>query len=136
GIVIYEMVAGKPPFNGDSVFEIARAILEDEPAALGGSSGIVALDRIIHRALAKRADERYQTADAFAQELRSALLLTDSAEVSRVRPMTRLVVLPFRMLRPDASVDFLTFSVADAIGSALSGLPSLVVRSTAAAARF
>jgi TolB-like protein len=48
--------------------------------------------------------------------------------------MTRLVVLPFRLLRPDPAIDFLAFSLADAISSALSGLPSLVVRSTAAAA--
>jgi eukaryotic-like serine/threonine-protein kinase len=134
--VLYEMVSGKPPFGGDSVFEIARSILEDEPPALAGSSGIVALDRIIHRALRKRPEDRHQTAESFAQELRSALLLTDSAEVSHVRQMTRLVVLPFRMLRPDPSIDFLTFSVADAISSALSGLPSLVVRSTAAASRL
>ena len=136
GIVLYEMVTGGPPFGGDSVFEIARAIMQDEPPALGGSSNIVALDRIIHRALCKQADERYQTAGTFAQELRSALLLTDSADVSAVRPMTRLVVLPFRVLRPDPSIDFLAFSLADAISSALSGLPSLVVRSTAAASRF
>ena len=40
------------------------------------------------------------------------------------------------MLRPDPSIDFLAFSLPDAISSALSGLPSLVVRSTAAASRF
>ena len=136
GIVLYEMLAGKLPFGGDSVFQIARAILQDEPPALGGSPGIVGLDRIIHRALRKRADERYQTAEMVAQDLRSTLLGTDTGEVSHVRPMTRLVVLPFRVLRPDPSVDFLAFSLADAISSALSGLPSLVVRSTAAASRF
>ena len=136
GIVLYEMLAGKPPFRGESVFEVARAIMQDEPPALGGSPGIVGLDRIIHRALRKPVDERYQTAEAFAQDLRASLLVADSGEVARVRPMTRLVVLPFRMLRPDPSIDFLAFSLADAISSALSGLPSLVVRSTAAASRF
>jgi serine/threonine-protein kinase len=136
GIVLYEMLAGQPPFRGDSVFEIVRAIVQDEPPALCGSSGIVALDRIIHRALRKRTEERYQTADAFAQDLRAALVAGDSVDVSAVRPMTRLVVLPFRVLRPDPSVDFLAFSLADAISSALSGIRSVVVRSTAAAERF
>ena len=56
GIVLYEMLAGKPPFRGDSVFEVARAIVQDEPPALGGSPGIVGLDRIIHRALRKPVD--------------------------------------------------------------------------------
>jgi TolB-like protein len=47
-----------------------------------------------------------------------------------------LAVLPFRLLRPDPAIEFLAFSLPDAISSALSGLPSLVVRSTAAATRF
>jgi serine/threonine-protein kinase len=136
GMVLYEMVAGRPPFTGGSVFEVATAILKDEPPALGGSSTIIALDRVIQRALRKQPDARYQTAPAFAQDLRSAMLVTESAEVPSVRPVTRLVVLPFRVLRPDPSIDFLAFSLADAISSALSGLPALVVRSTAAAAAF
>jgi TolB-like protein/tetratricopeptide (TPR) repeat protein len=49
---------------------------------------------------------------------------------------TRLIVLPFRMLRPDPDTDFLAFSLPDAITGSLSGLHSLVVRSSMAAARF
>jgi eukaryotic-like serine/threonine-protein kinase len=134
GIVLYEMLAGKRPFLGDSVFEVARAIVHDEPPALGGSPGVVGIDRVVHRALRKPVLERYQTADVFAEDLRS--LVIETGDVSRVRPMSRLVVLPFRLLRPDASIEFLTFSLPDAISSALSGLPSLVVRSTAAASRL
>jgi TolB-like protein len=48
----------------------------------------------------------------------------------------RLMVLPFRILRPDVETDFLAFSLPDAITSNLVGLRSLVVRSSAAAARF
>jgi serine/threonine-protein kinase len=134
GIVLYEMLAGTPPFRGGSVFTIAQAILQDEPPALGGSPGIVGLDRVVHRALRKPIDERYQSAEAFASELTS--LSSETAAVSRVRPMARLVVLPFRLLRPDPSIEFLAFSLPDAITSALSGLPALVVRSTAVASRF
>jgi DNA-binding winged helix-turn-helix (wHTH) protein/tetratricopeptide (TPR) repeat protein len=49
---------------------------------------------------------------------------------------TRLIVLPFRMLRPDAETDFLAFSLPEAVTSSLGGLQSLVVRSSMAAARF
>jgi len=51
-----------------------------------------------------------------------------------VRAMTRLIVVPFRLLRPDPDVDFLAFSLADAVATSLAGLQSMVVRSTAAAA--
>src|SRR5215831_10100799 len=50
--------------------------------------------------------------------------------------ISRLMVLPFRMLRPDPETDFLAFSLADALTSSLSGLKSLVVRSSLAASRF
>ena len=52
------------------------------------------------------------------------------------RALTRLVVLPFRVLRPDPETDFLAFSLPDAIATSLSGIGSLVVRSSAVAARF
>jgi TolB-like protein len=47
-----------------------------------------------------------------------------------------LIVLPFKVLRPDGETDFLAFSLADAIATSLSAVGSLVVRSTAVAARF
>ena len=49
---------------------------------------------------------------------------------------TRLIVLPFRILRSDPETDFLAFSLADAITIPLSGLSSLVVRSPMMAGRF
>lgn len=49
---------------------------------------------------------------------------------------TRLIVLPFRMLRPDPETEFLAFSLPDALTASLGGLKSLVVRSSMAAARF
>src|SRR5262249_44619044 len=52
------------------------------------------------------------------------------------RPLTRLVVLPFRVLRADPDTDFLAFSLPDAIATSLSSIDSLVVRSSALAARF
>ena len=55
---------------------------------------------------------------------------------SRRRIITRVMVLPFRMLRADPNVDFLALSLPDAIALSLAGLESLVVRSTAAAARY
>jgi class 3 adenylate cyclase/TolB-like protein/tetratricopeptide (TPR) repeat protein len=49
---------------------------------------------------------------------------------------TRLIVLPFRILRADPETDFLAFSLPDAITCALSGLRSLIVRSNLAGLRY
>src|SRR5262249_47231335 len=59
-----------------------------------------------------------------------------SADTERPESPTRLIVLPFRMLRPDAETDFLAFSLPDALTNSLSGLESLVVRSSLVASRF
>jgi DNA-binding winged helix-turn-helix (wHTH) protein/tetratricopeptide (TPR) repeat protein len=52
------------------------------------------------------------------------------------KAIKRLIVLPFRILRPDAATDFLAFSLPDALATSLSGLKSLVVRSSLAASRY
>jgi DNA-binding winged helix-turn-helix (wHTH) protein/tetratricopeptide (TPR) repeat protein len=64
------------------------------------------------------------------------LMPVRSAERERSARVTRLIVLPFTMLRPDAETEFLAFSLPDALTASLLGLESLVVRSSTAAARF
>jgi serine/threonine protein kinase/tetratricopeptide (TPR) repeat protein len=136
GAVLFEMLTARPAFGGDAIAEIVHAVAYEQPSVLAGSPAVATVDRVIHRALAKSPDDRYGDADAMAQELRAALTLADSGDVRQVRPMTRLIVLPFRVLRADPDIDFLSFSLADAITTSLSGLESLVVRSSHAAARF
>jgi len=135
GAVLYEMLSGHAPFEANSLPAVVARILHTDPPILGGSPGIAAADRVLHRALAKAPEGRYAAAASMAEDLRTALFC--SAEDPRpARPITRLVVLPFRLLRADADIDFLTFSLADAITRSLSPLESVVVRSPLAASRF
>ena len=136
GAILFEMLAGRPAFAGRTVVDVLRATTSDSPPALGGSPAVAAVDRVIRRALAKRPGERLQSADEMADELRAAAALDTESVTARAQAMTRLVVLPFRILRPDAETDFLAFSLADAITTSLSGINSLVVRSSAVAGRF
>ena len=129
------MLVGAAPFRATSLAAIADKILHTDPPVLGGSPGIAAADRVIHHALAKVPGQRYAGAPAMADDLRTVLHARDD-ESRRARAVTRFVVLPFRLLRPDAEIDFLGFSLADAITNSLSSLESLVVRSSLAAARF
>jgi class 3 adenylate cyclase/TolB-like protein len=52
---------------------------------------------------------------------------------ARGSPAHRLIVMPFRVLRPDDETAFLAFSLADAVSFSLSGLEAIVVRSTTVA---
>jgi TolB-like protein len=71
-----------------------------------------------------------------AAELRAVQGADGNDTPALARALTRLVVLPFRILRPDPETDFLAFSLPDAISTSLSGSESLVLRSSVVAARF
>jgi non-specific serine/threonine protein kinase len=136
GVILFEMLAGRPPFTGATLPALVHAVMYDAPPVLTGSAAIAAVDRVVHRALAKLPDERYQTAGELAGDLREVMGLVDTDRVAEARPMTRLAVLPFRLLKPDPDIDYLGLSLADAIVSSLSGFESLVVRSTLKSARY
>ncbi len=65
GVVLYEMLTGKRPFAGITNADTIVAILEGPPAPLfraATTASIVSqIQRVIDRALSKRADERYET---------------------------------------------------------------------------
>ena len=135
GAVLFEMIMGSRAFPGRTPMEVCHCTLYEQPPALGGSPAAVAADRVIRRALAKRPEDRFATASEMAEALRSLRQLGNTGE-ARAHAITRLIVLPFRVLRPDVDTDFLAVSLPDAIAGALAGIGSLVVRSSAAAARF
>ena len=136
GAILFEMLAGRPAFGGRTVVDVLHATLHEQPPALTGSPAVTAVDRTIRRALAKRPAERPESADAMASELRAVRGMDATGTTSLAQPLTRIVVLPFRILRPDPESDFLAFSLPDAIAMSLSTIDSLIVRSSATAARF
>jgi serine/threonine protein kinase len=135
GAILYEMLTGHAPFEASSLVALADQILRADPPMLAGSPQIGAADRVIHRALAKAPAARYASAAAMAADLQTLPTLIEP-EPRLARPVARLIVLPFRWLRPDEEFAFLTFGLADALTNSLSSLESIVMRSPLAAARF
>jgi non-specific serine/threonine protein kinase len=136
GAILFEMLAGRPAFAGRTIVDVLHATLHEQPPALTGSPAVAAVDRVIRRALAKRPAQRPFSADQMAEELREVDGADRNDTPALAQALTRLVVLPFRILRSDPETDFLAFSLADAISTSLSRQGSLVVRSSAMAARF
>ncbi|MBX3250443.1 MAG: serine/threonine protein kinase [Myxococcales bacterium] len=73
GVILYEMLAGEPPFIGESATAVVSKHLED-PAPLLPERGLDAevqadLQRVLGRLLAKRPDDRYETAALLARDL-------------------------------------------------------------------
>src|SRR6476659_3237651 len=73
GVVLYEILAGNPPFRGETPSDCIAAILTAEPAPLSSVSPDVPakLESILQRALRKNTDERYQTIKEMLAELRN-----------------------------------------------------------------
>jgi serine/threonine protein kinase len=135
GAVLFELLVGRAAFAGKTTAHVFHSVMYEPLPSVGGSPALAAIDRVIHRATAKRAADRYPDAAAMAQDLRAAMRLNDSGDTPVARKVMRLIVLPFRMLRPDPEIDFLSFSLADAITASLGSIESLVVRSSLGAAR-
>jgi tetratricopeptide (TPR) repeat protein/TolB-like protein len=89
GVILYEMLAGRPPFAGDTPSATIAAILTRQPLTLrsvvpGLSSD---LSRIVSTCLAKRPDERWES----AQGLRAALRAWRDPQLQRLRSRRRTI---------------------------------------------
>ena len=74
GAVLYECVTGTPPFSGNSAVEICAKVIRDDPLPPSQLNPKVPaeLDRVVLKALAKKPEARYQTADEMIVELQVA----------------------------------------------------------------
>ena len=73
GVILYQFLTGERPFSGSATATMHK-VLEEDPLPPSRFNVQVpgAMDAVVRKALAKRPDERYQTADEFAAALRGA----------------------------------------------------------------
>jgi len=122
--VFYEMVAGEPPFKGDSpratmakqVTERARPLRVLRPDAPAG------FERVLEKALAKDPAQRYPTVVEFCDALTRA-----RTEPSRAFMMTTrsIAVLPFVNSSPDPDNEYLSDGITDELINALAKVQGL-----------
>jgi tetratricopeptide (TPR) repeat protein/tRNA A-37 threonylcarbamoyl transferase component Bud32 len=96
GALVYECVAGRPAFSGANVIEIGAQVLHFDPPPPSRFNPRVPaeLDRVILKALAKKAEDRFQTAEEFSAELarvRSRLSDSDTTRTRRLATAEHLV---------------------------------------------
>jgi serine/threonine-protein kinase len=93
GVVLYEMITGRVPFDADTPFAVVIKHMND-PLPLPRSIDPAipeALERVVLKAMAKAPDERYQTADEFARAAHEAIM---NAAPADARPEHRPVMAP------------------------------------------
>lgn len=71
GTLLYECIAGKPPFDGATRIEICTKVIRDDPAPPSQLNPNVpaSLDSVVLKALAKKPEERYQTVEEMLVDL-------------------------------------------------------------------
>lgn len=74
GVLLYEMLAGRPPFKGETAVSVAYQHVSEAvtPPSQHNPAISAGLDEVVLRALAKNRDERYQSAEEFREHLLAA----------------------------------------------------------------
>ena len=83
GILLYEVLAGDPPFLADHQIDLFRMHLKEMPRPLGKvfpGEFLEPFDGVIQKAMSKKASERYRSADELRAAMESALVTSVAQE--------------------------------------------------------
>ncbi len=141
GCMLYEMLAGQPPFTGlTAQAVIMKRFTEAVPSISAARDDIPAgIDRTLARALARNPDDRFATAAQFIQALSTptpagSTVAADITEVSVPQPATKSVaVLPFVDISPERDQEYFCEGIAEEITNALTKVHALRVASRSSA---
>ena len=131
GVCIYEMLTGQPPFQGDNLLAISKAILESPPPMLSGPASV--LNGVVGRALSKDETSRYQAVTDLLAELRSATASAGQMTSTSKDEVASIAVLPFDDMSPGKDQDYFCEGMAEEIINALTVLEGLRVSSRTSA---
>jgi len=94
GATLYELVTGRPPFEGETVAEVIASHIHatPEPPSRGNPEVPQALDIVILKLLAKRPEERFESAGAVRQALRDLAAAAVTTESPVVEPEAGIFV--------------------------------------------
>ena len=74
GVILYEMLAGRVPFEGETAVSVAMMHLMETPKPIEEEADVCrAIELIVKKALEKQPHNRYQSADGMIRDLRRAL---------------------------------------------------------------
>lgn len=73
GVILYQFLTGERPFAGSAATTMQKVLKEEPlPPSMLNIQVLPAMDALVRKALAKRADERFQTAQEFADAIHAA----------------------------------------------------------------
>ncbi len=142
GVVLYEMLTGQMPFEGEHDQAVIYSILNAEPRRPTDLQENLPdyLERIVLKALSKRPEDRYQDMKEMLADLdsleRSADYRVTGTMPSVVSPPPSIAVMPFKNLSADREQDYFCDGIAEEIINALTHVEGLRVVARASAFSF
>jgi serine/threonine protein kinase/Tfp pilus assembly protein PilF len=123
GAMLYEMLAGEKPFQKSQEHALIYSILNDKPTPLSlhRSDILNHIEKVLEKALAKKADERYQNIQELIQDLR------DNSSMSPSRAEKSIAVMPFANMSTDPEQEYFCDGIAEEIINALAHIAELKV---------
>ncbi|MEN9993281.1 MAG: hypothetical protein RLY83_851 [Actinomycetota bacterium] len=93
GVLLYEMLAGRPPFVGETAVSVAYQHVSESvtPPSAHNSEISAALDEVVLHSLAKDRNDRYQSAEQFREHLLAAALAPTESEPAAPVAFTELL---------------------------------------------
>jgi serine/threonine-protein kinase len=93
GVLLYEMLAGQPPFSGETAVSVAYQHVNElvTPPSAHNSNISASLDEVVLHSLAKDRNERYQSAESFREHLLAAALAPVESEPAAPVSFTELL---------------------------------------------
>lgn len=132
GVVLYELVTGKLPFNGEHQAALVYSVCYENPEPLARfRSGVPEqLQRIVDKALVKDAEERYQNIADLQVDLRRTKKDLDAGPKEALKADRKAVaVLYFENLSPDPDSDYFAAGITEDIITDISKIESIRVAS-------
>ena len=140
GVVLYEMVTGRLPFQGEYEQAVIYSILNREPEPQTSlRAGIpVELERIVNKALSKDLESRYQSMEDIHDDLKSFIDKTrlNSEKGGPAETEPSIAVLPFVNISADPENEYFSDGLAEELINALTRLKGLRVVARTSAFRF
>ena len=95
GVILFEMVTGRRPFQGDSLAALLSSILRDEPPSVRTLRSALPqeLDAVLRKALAKKVERRYASASELGKDLERLVLAPAAAARGRGRLVAAVAAL-------------------------------------------
>ena len=129
GVVLYEMLSGQQPFQGENLLALSGAIQQDPPPGLTGDS--LSLSGVVVRSLHKTQSQRYQAVTALLDGLRDAT--ASAPKTTSQSDVPSIAVLPFANMSADPEQEYFCEGMAEEIINALAALEELHVASRTSA---